>query len=151
MIMPMSNPTSLAEALPADLLRWTGGRALVATGSPFLPATVAGTTYDIAQVNNALVFPGLGLGVIVSRARRLTDGILLAAARAVAAQADTSAPGASLLPPMVDLRVTSFVVAQAVARQATVEGLADLPVDEHLDQRILDAMWMSEYHPVRAV
>lgn len=150
-ILPMSNPTHLAEAFPADLLAWTDGRALVATGSPFPPTTVAGTTYDIAQVNNALIFPGLGLGLIVSRARRLTDGVLLAAAHAVAAQADTSSPGASLLPRMVDLRATSFVVAQAVAQQATVEGLAEIPADEHLEQRIRDAMWLSEYHPVLAV
>jgi len=150
-ILPMSNPTNLAEAFPADLLAWTGGRALVATGSPFSPATVEGITHDIAQVNNALIFPGLGLGVIVSRARRLSDGMLLAAARAVAAQADTSSPGASLLPQMVDLRATSFVVAHAVALQATVEGLAEAPADEHLEQRIHDAMWVCTYHPVRAV
>ncbi len=150
-ILPMSNPTSLAEAFPADLLAWTDGRALVASGSPFAPVCVDGTTYDIAQVNNALIFPGLGLGVIVSRARRLTDGMLMAAAQAVAAQADTRWPGASLLPPMAELRTTSFVVARAVAHQATVEGLADLPADEQLDQRIKDAMWESTYHPVIAV
>lgn len=150
-IMPMSNPTSLAEAFPSDLLTWTEGRALVASGSPFPPASVGGTTYDIAQVNNALIFPGLGLGVIICRARRLTDGMLLAAARAVAEQADTSTRGASLLPRMVDLRSTSLVVARAVARQATAEGIADVPVDEHLEQRIIDAMWMSAYHPVVAV
>ncbi|MEO7586580.1 MAG: NAD-dependent malic enzyme [Arachnia sp.] len=150
-IMPMSNPTSLAEAFPADLLSWTGGRALVATGSPFLPVSLEGTTHDIAQVNNALIFPGLGLGVIVARARRLTDGMLLAAARAVASQVDPSVPGASLLPRMVDLRTTSIVVARAVAQQATLEGLADLPADEQLEQRIRDAMWVSAYHPVIAV
>ncbi len=150
-ILPMSNPTSLAEAFPADLLSWTGGRALVATGSPFPPASVDGTTYDVAQVNNALVFPGLGLGVIVSRARRLTDGMLLAAAQAVASQADTRMRGASLLPRMVDLRTTSIVVARAVALQATEEGLADEPADEHLEQRIRNAMWVGTYHPVLAV
>ncbi len=150
-IMPMSNPTSLAEAVPADLLLWTEGRALVATGSPFSPVSLDGTTHDIAQVNNALVFPGLGLGVIVSRARRLTDGMLLAAAEAVAAQVDTRTRGASLLPRMDDLRSTSVVVAHAVAQQATAEGLADQPADEHLEQRIRDAMWVSTYHPVVAV
>lgn len=95
--------------------------------------------------------PGSASGVIVSRAGRLTDGMLLAAAQAVAAQADTSALGASLLPQMVDLRATSFMVARAVARQATAEGLADLPADEWLEERIRDAMWVSEYHPVVAV
>ena len=151
MIMPMSNPTSLAEAFPADLLAWTDGRALVATGSPFPPVSVGGTTYDIAQVNNALIFPGLGLGVIVSRARRLTDGMLLAAAQAVAGQADAKTRGASLLPQMLDLRSTSMVVARAVAHQATVEGLADAPADEDLEGRIKDTMWLSTYHPVVAV
>ena len=150
-ILPMSNPTNLAEAFPADLLAWTEGRALVATGSPFPPTTVADTTYDVAQVNNALIFPGLGLGVIVSRAKRLTDGMLRAAARAVAIQADTSSPGASLLPRMVELRATSFVVAKAVAQQATVEGLAAVPADENLEERIRDVMWVSRYHPVLAV
>ncbi|RMB60339.1 NAD-dependent malic enzyme [Tessaracoccus antarcticus] len=147
-IMPMSNPTSLAEAFPADLLAWTKGRALVASGSPFRPVSLEGTTYDIAQVNNALIFPGLGLGVIVSRARRLTDGMLLAAAQAVAGQVDTTSRGASLLPQMIELRTTSIVVARAVAQQATVEGLADVPADQHLEQRITDAMWVSAYHPV---
>lgn len=117
-IMPMSNPTVLAEAFPADLLAWTDGRALVASGSPFPPVTYDGTTYEIAQVNNALVFPGLGLGVIVARATRITDGMLLAAAEAVAGTADTSGAGASLLPRVADLRATSAVVAAAVARAA---------------------------------
>ncbi|MGV8845637.1 NAD-dependent malic enzyme [Tessaracoccus sp.] len=150
-IMPMSNPTSLAEAFPANLLAWTQGRALVATGSPFPPAIHAGTTFAIAQVNNALIFPGLGLGVIVVRARRVSDGMLLAAAQAVAAEVDTRSLGASLLPHMVDLRATSLIVARAVAVQATMEGLADLPADDNLGQRIEDTMWVSTYHPVLAV
>lgn len=150
-IMPMSNPTSLAEAFPADLLAWTDGRALVATGSPFPSVSHAGTTFAIAQVNNALIFPGLGLGVTVSRARRVSDGMLLAAAQAVAAEVDTTSRGASLLPHMADLRATSLIVARAVARQATREGLADSPADEDLEQRIEDAMWASKYYPVIAV
>ncbi len=150
-IMPMSNPTNLAEAFPADLLAWTEGRALVATGSPFAPVTVDHVTYEIAQVNNALIFPGLGLGVIVARANRITDGMLLAAAQAVAAQADTSAPGASLLPRVADLRATSSVVALAVARQAQVDGVAAAPDDADLEARVIDAMWSSDYHPVLAV
>jgi malate dehydrogenase (oxaloacetate-decarboxylating) len=148
-IMPMSNPTSLAEAFPADLLAWTGGRALVATGSPFPPTTVGGITYEIAQVNNALVFPGLGLGAIVARATRITDGMLLAAAEAVADQAETSAPGASLLPRVVDLRATSITVAVAVARAAQQEAVArrNIP-DAELEDHVRAAIWPCEYRPV---
>ena len=150
-IMPMSNPTDLAEATPSDLLPWTDGRALVATGSPFAPVAFAGTTYEIAQVNNALIFPGLGLGVIVAQASRITDGMFLAAARAVAATVDPMAPGASLLPQVADLRTTSAVVAHAVARAAQHDGVASIPADERLEERVQEAMWQPEYHPVYAV
>jgi malate dehydrogenase (oxaloacetate-decarboxylating) len=97
-ILPLSNPTSLAEAIPADLLAWTEGRALVATGSPFAPVTHDKTTHVIGQANNALVFPGLGLGTIVSRARLLTDAMFAAAAQAVANLVDASQPGAPCCP-----------------------------------------------------
>ena len=103
-IMPLSNPTSLSEADPADLLAWTEGRALVATGSPFPPAVVRNETFAIAQANNALVFPGLGLGAIVSRASRITPGMLRAAAAAVAGELDPTRPGAPLLPPVDTLQ-----------------------------------------------
>ncbi len=149
-IMPMSNPTSLAEAFPADLLEWTDGRALVATGSPFPPVEHDGITHTIAQVNNALVFPGLGLGVIVSRATRITDGMLLAAARAVAAEADAEQPGAALLPQVADLRATSTTVAAAVARQAAAEGVSQESIAD-LDRQVADAMWQCTYYPVRAI
>ncbi|HJY45077.1 MAG TPA: NAD-dependent malic enzyme, partial [Propionibacteriaceae bacterium] len=102
-IMPLSNPTSKAEAIPEDLIRWTDGRALVATGSPFPPVSHGGRTYTIAQSNNALVFPGLGLGVAVVRARRISDAMIAAAADAVAAFTDPTGPGAALLPPVTDL------------------------------------------------
>src|SRR5918995_2389991 len=102
-IMPLSNPTSKAEAMPADVLAWTGGRALVATGSPFAPVELDGVTYRIAQANNALVFPGLGLGVTVARASRITDRMIAAAADAVARLSDATRPGAPLLPPVSDL------------------------------------------------
>ncbi len=150
-ILPMSNPTVLAEAFPADLLAWTDGRALVASGSPFPPVSYGGTTYEIAQVNNSLVFPGLGLGVIVARATRITDAMLLAAAEAVAGTADTSGPGASLLPRVADLRATSAVVAAAVARAAKADGVATAPIDDTLDAVIERAMWRCDYHPVHAV
>jgi malate dehydrogenase (oxaloacetate-decarboxylating) len=149
-ILPMSNPTELAEAVPSDLLAWTEGRVLVATGSPFAPVTHAGKTYEIAQVNNALIFPGLGLGVIVARASRITDGMFLAAARAVAALVDPTAPGAALLPQVADLRATSAAVAVAVAGAAQRDGVAGSPSDEHLQDTVAAAMWQPEYHPVRA-
>jgi malate dehydrogenase (oxaloacetate-decarboxylating) len=150
-IMPMSNPTNLAEAFPADLLSWTGGRALVATGSPFEPVVHAGVTHEIAQVNNALVFPGLGLGAIVSRATRITDGMLFAAARAVADLAGGQGEGSSLLPRVSDLRETSAVVAAAVARAAAADGVAGTTVDATIDDVVRAAMWRCDYYPVLAV
>ena len=99
-IMPLSNPTSRAEALPADLIAWTGGRALIATGSPFGPVDHDEVRHVIAQANNALIFPGLGLGVAASQASRITDGMIVAAAETLARQVNTYRPGASLLPGM---------------------------------------------------
>jgi malate dehydrogenase (oxaloacetate-decarboxylating) len=150
-IMPMSNPTNLAEATPSDLLAWTDGRALVATGSPFADVTYAGTTHEIAQVNNALIFPGLGLGVIVAQASRITDGMFLAAAQAVAASVDPTQPGASLLPQVADLRATSAIVASAVARAARHDGVAGIDSDDRLEERVAEAMWVPEYYPIRPV
>jgi malate dehydrogenase (oxaloacetate-decarboxylating) len=151
LIMPMSNPTTLAEAVPADLLAWTEGRALVATGSPFAPVTYRGTTYDIAQANNALIFPGLGLGVIVAQATRVTDGMLAAAARAVAGIVDLETPGAALLPQVSGLRATSMAVALAVARQAQVDGVAGVELPTHLATAVARSVWLPHYHPIRAV
>lgn len=150
-IMPMSNPTDLAEAVPSDLLAWTDGRALVATGSPFAPVSFAGTTYEIAQVNNALIFPGLGLGVIAVQASRITDGMFLAAAQAVAAIVDPTTPGASLLPQVADLHTTSAAVAVAVARAAQHDGVAVLEPEDRLEDTVRRTMWQPEYHPVRAI
>ena len=148
-ILPMSNPTTLSEAIPADLLTWTGGRALIATGSPFGPVTYQGVTYQIGQANNALIFPGLGLGALLSRARRITDHMITVAARAVAGLTDTSAPGASLLPPIDDLRATSARVALAVAQAAAQDGVAEQP---GITAGAVDAaMWKPQYAPVRAV
>ena len=148
-ILPMSNPTALSEAVPADLIRWTGGRALVATGSPFGAVDHGGIHYEIGQANNALIFPGLGLGVIAARARRVTDAMLLAAARAVADLVDISRPGAPLLPRVADLRETSVVVAAAVARAAEVEGMASATLDADLAGQVRALMWEPRYRPVR--
>jgi malate dehydrogenase (oxaloacetate-decarboxylating) len=149
-IMPLSNPTSKCEATPADLIRWTDGRALVATGSPFPPVSHAGRTYRIAQANNALVFPGLGLGVAVSRSRRISDGMLTAAADAAAELADTSAPGAALLPSVEDLRTVSAAVAVAVAQAAEKEGHAQTPLTDPV-QQIHQAMWRPAYPQIEVV
>jgi malate dehydrogenase (oxaloacetate-decarboxylating) len=143
-VMPLSNPTSKAEALPADVLAWTGGRALVATGSPFAPVELDGVTYSIAQANNALVFPGLGLGVTVSRASRISERMIAAAADAVARLSDATRPGAALLPPVRDLRPVSAAVAIAVAQAATEEGLARVTLDDPI-QQVHQVMWRPEY------
>jgi malate dehydrogenase (oxaloacetate-decarboxylating) len=149
-IMPLSNPTARAEAHPADLIRWTGGRALVATGSPFAPVVHEGRTYHIAQANNALIFPGLGLGVTVARARRVTDGMLSAAAAAVAGMSDATAPGAPLLPPVTNLRAISAAVATAVATAAQAEEVAQARLTDPASQ-VLAAMWAPEYPKLEPV
>jgi malate dehydrogenase (oxaloacetate-decarboxylating) len=143
-VMPLSNPTSRAEAVPEDLIRWTGGRALVATGSPFPSVPYEDRSYRIAQANNALVFPGLGLGVTVSRSHRISDGLITAAADAVAGLSEATAPGAPLLPPVEDLRTVSAAVAIAVAVAARDEGLAQVAVDDPV-QQVHQAMWRPEY------
>ncbi|HEY6688797.1 MAG TPA: NAD-dependent malic enzyme [Propionibacteriaceae bacterium] len=149
-IMPLSNPTSKAEAVPADLIRWTDGRALVATGSPFDPVEHGGVTYRIAQANNALVFPGLGLGVTVARAARITETMITAAAQTVAALSDATTRGASLLPPMSELRTVSATVAIAVAQAADKEGLAQSRLDNPV-QQVQKAMWRPQYPSFKAI
>jgi malate dehydrogenase (oxaloacetate-decarboxylating) len=148
-IMPMSNPTELAEARPADVIEWTGGRALVATGSPFPPVDYAGTRYAIGQANNALVFPGLGLGAIAARASKITDGMLSAAAHAVASLVDAGAPGVPLLPEVADLRKTSLAVAVAVAEAASDDGVAGRHLFGDLQAQVRALMWQPVYRPVR--
>jgi malate dehydrogenase (oxaloacetate-decarboxylating) len=149
-ILPLSNPTSKCEAMPADLIAWTDGRALVATGSPFAPVVHAERRYEIAQANNALVFPGLGLGVAVSRANRITNRMIAAAADAVAALSDATRPGAALLPPMTDLRRVSASVAVAVALAAADEDLAQVPITDPI-QQVHQAMWRPDYPRIEIV
>lgn len=148
-ILPMSNPTPLAEAKPVDLIHWTEGRALVATGSPFPPVTYNKTVYVIGQSNNALIFPGLGLGTNVSRASIITDGMFVAAAKAVASMIDVSKPGAPLLPQIEDLRAISEIVAIEVAKAAVADGVARI---KHADikQAVRNAMWEPAYRPIKA-
>ncbi|KOT55997.1 MULTISPECIES: NAD-dependent malic enzyme [Streptomyces] len=143
-IFPLSNPTEKIEAMPADLLRWTGGRALTTAGIPVDPVEVEGVRHVIGQANNALVYPGLGLGVVVSRAERLTPGMLLAAAEAVAGQVEGGGPGAPLLPQVENLRASSAAVAVAVVRAAVEEGVARVAPDDVV-QAVQDAMWQPVY------
>ncbi|MFB7113047.1 NAD-dependent malic enzyme [Streptomyces sp. NPDC056190] len=150
-ILPMSNPTALAEATPADLLAWTDGRALVATGSPFSPVPHDGITHQVGQANNALVFPGLGLGAIVARATRITDSMLTAAAHAVAGRVDPTTPGAPLLPPIQQLRETSAAVATAVARIAAHDEVARAAISDKIEAQVRAAMWQPDYHRVQAI
>jgi malate dehydrogenase (oxaloacetate-decarboxylating) len=148
-IFALSNPGTRAEANPADLIAWTDGRALVATGSPFAPVTYKGVTYVVAQVNNAMLYPGLGLGAIVSRAGRISDGMFAAAASAVSSLVAVRQPGASLLPHIDDLRSVSATVAVAVADAAVAEGLAGVKFRDVV-QQVQDAMWQPEYRRILA-
>jgi malate dehydrogenase (oxaloacetate-decarboxylating) len=149
-VLPLSNPTDKAEALPHDLIHWTDGKVLTATGSPFDPVLYKGVSYKIAQSNNALVFPGLGLGVAVTKAARISDGMIAAAADAVAAMSNASRPGASLLPEMTALRTASAAVAVAVAKAAADEGLARVELTNPI-QQVYDAMWQPEYPRIEIV
>lgn len=143
-VFPISNPTSKIEAMPADVIAWSKGRALVAVGIPVEPVQYQGVTYQIGQANNALLYPGLGLGTIVSGASRVTAGMLLAAAEAVAGQVDVSAPGASLVPPVQNLRASSATTAVAVAQAAADDGVATRQPG-NLVQAVQDAMWQPVY------
>lgn len=143
-LLPLSNPTSRIEVMPSDAVPWSGGRALIAVGIPVPPVEYNGVTYTIGQANNALLYPGLGLGTIVSGARHVTDTMLLAAAEAVAGQVDVSEPGAGLLPPVDDLRTSSATVAVAVAKAAIADGVATKSHD-NLIQAVQQAMWQPVY------
>jgi malate dehydrogenase (oxaloacetate-decarboxylating) len=143
-IFPISNPTSKIEAQPANIISWSKGRALVATGLPIPPFDYDGVRYWFGQANNALVYPGLGLGTIVAGASQVTSGMLLAAAEAVAGQVDVSETGASLLPAVENLRASSATTAIAVARAAVADGVATKQVDDWV-RAVQDAMWQPVY------
>jgi malate dehydrogenase (oxaloacetate-decarboxylating) len=152
-IFPLSNPTSRSEATPADLLAWTEGRAIIGTGSPFPPVLKDGIYRRIDQTNNAYVFPGIGLGAIAVRASRVSDGMLMAAARALAEISPArSDPNANLLPDVTDLRLVSYHVALAVAAQAITEGVAPpLPQIGQIEARVKTKMWEPVYRPFRRI
>jgi malic enzyme len=144
-VFPLSNPTSKSEASPADVMAWTAGRALMATGSPFEPVDVDGRKVRIGQGNNAFVFPGVGLGVLVSEAREVTDGMFAAAADALAAQLpEEDLRAGSLFPRVAGLRAITARVAEAVVRQAVSEGVARNP-PENPAETIAATMWDPAY------
>jgi malate dehydrogenase (oxaloacetate-decarboxylating) len=149
-IFALSNPATRAEADPSDLIAWTDGRALIATGSSSAPVTHRGVTHVIGQVNNAMLYPGLALGAIVSRARSISDGMFAAAANAVSSLVTVRQQGASLLPHIDDLRRVSVTVAVAVAERAGAEGLACVKLSD-IVQNVQDAMWQPEYRRVEAL
>jgi len=149
-ILPLSNPTALSEAVPEDIVAWTDGRALIATGSPFEPVLHEGVRYTIGQANNAIIFPGLGLGAIVTRARVISDTMFVAAAGALADMVDPSTLGAAILPPISSLREVSRRVAIAVGEQAAREGLVRAEIDD-LARAVATATWPARYRTIRAV
>ncbi len=145
-ILPLSNPTEKCEATPKDLLRWTDGRALVATGSPFAPVTWGGRSIPISQCNNVYIFPAVGLGVCASGARRVTDGMMLAAAHALAKHSPALAdPAARLLPSLADLRRVTHEIAVAVGMEAQRAGLAPRTSEEELRHSLNIRQWTPAY------
>ena len=149
-LFPLSNPTSKCEATPADLIAWTDGRALIGTGSPFAPVPWQGRSIPIAQTNNSYVFPGVGLGILATGARRVTDAMFTAAASALASMSPARTdPHAPLLPPVSELRRVAVVVAAAVGKQAQQDGVADVLDDATMADRIAAQVWEPVYRPYR--
>ncbi|AKI55558.1 NAD-dependent malic enzyme [Listeria monocytogenes] len=146
-ILPLSNPTKLAEATASDLIQWTDGKALIVTGSPSKPVEYQNTTYEIGQANNALLYPGLGLGALVTRAKYITDDMLAAASMAVAEQISPNKAGAALLPHVRTLRETSRAVAIAVANQAIKENIHQVELTNVIEAIELE-MWQPIYKGV---
>jgi malate dehydrogenase (oxaloacetate-decarboxylating) len=149
-ILPISNPTDNAEAVPADLLRWTNGAAVVGTGSPFGPVTMNGVIHEIGQGNNVLIFPGVGLGALAVKARRMTDGAFTAAGEALHRITPiTGQPGEPIYPPLSRLREVSFQVALAVGKALVSEGAAPKRSDDDLERSIRAMIWEPIYRPYR--
>ncbi|MHA3082842.1 NAD-dependent malic enzyme [Acinetobacter sp. ANC 5383] len=151
-VLPLSNPTSRVEAVPADILNWTDGKALIATGSPFAPVNYQGKLYNICQCNNSYIFPGIGLGVIAAGATRVTDSMLMASSNALA---DCSPmlqdPNADLLPEIDEIQKVSHVIAFKVAKAAMDAGVAPVISDELLIENIEKNFWKPEYRQYKRV
>jgi len=153
-VFPLSNPTKLHEAVPGDLVHWTDGKVLTATGSPFPPVEYKGRTIEIGECNNSTTFPGIGLGAVLSRARLITPKMLVAAVKSLAAQAPAlKDPGAALLPDVTHVRDISVQIAAAVIKAAVIDGLAqkkDIPTqDQDLVAWIREQMWDARYRPLK--
>jgi malic enzyme len=147
-ILPLSNPTSVCEATPIDIFRWSRGRAIVATGSPFDAVEVDGRRREIGQANNVFVFPGLGLGAIAAEARTITPRMFLLAARTLAeAVTDERLASGALYPPVADLRSVSRAIAIRVAKEAIDAGLAGIDPATNIEVLIDEAMWWPDYVP----
>jgi malate dehydrogenase (oxaloacetate-decarboxylating) len=145
-IFPLSNPTSKSEATADDLIRWTDGRALVASGSPFAPVSYGGRTIPIAQCNNVYIFPAMGLGLVASGARRVTEPMMLAAARALGGNSPAlKDASASLLPPLTQLRRVASEMAIAIGIEAQKDGVAPKLSQDELRQRVTAAQWTPAY------
>jgi malate dehydrogenase (oxaloacetate-decarboxylating) len=148
-ILPLSNPTSRCEAIPADVIRWTEGRAIVGTGSPFGPVEFEGQAVKVAQTNNSYIFPGMALGIVASRAKRVSEGMMMASAVALAELSPTCTdPKGALLPPLETLRAVSVSVALALGRQAELEGLAEVK-GEAFVKAVRANVWHPVYLPYR--
>jgi malate dehydrogenase (oxaloacetate-decarboxylating) len=151
-ILPLSNPTSKSEAIPADLFSWTNGRALVGTGSPFPPVEANGKMVRISQINNSFIFPGLALGILVSKARRVTDNMIMAAAKTLASLSPArNDKNEALLPPIGDSRKVGLIVGEAVAQQAVADGVADSSGAESMKERIDAYVWEPVYRPYERI
>jgi malate dehydrogenase (oxaloacetate-decarboxylating) len=149
-IFPLSNPTSKSEATAEDLIRWTDGRAVVASGSPFAPVNYNGRKITIAQCNNVHIFPAMGLAIVASGAGRVTDGMMQAAARALAANSPAlKDPSASLLSPLKDSRRVARDIAVAVGIQAQKDGVAPKLAEEELRRRVFETQWTPAYAPLK--
>jgi malic enzyme len=150
MIFPLSNPTSKSECTAEDAIRWSDGRAIVATGSPFPVVTFNGVRHRIGQGNNAFIFPGVGLGVIVARATHVSNGMFLDAAKALAAHvSEADLAESAVYPALTSIRACSHAVAVAVIRRAVREGHAEAGALENVEESVFNAMWFPEYLPVR--
>ena len=151
-VLPLSNPTSRVEAVPADIVQWTEGRALIATGSPFAPVNYQGKIYQISQCNNSYIFPGIGLGVVASGATRVTDSMLMASSNALAdCSPKLSNPDADLLPDINDIQHVSKIIAFKVAKAAMEAGVAPMVSDELLHEVIEANFWKPEYRQYRRI
>ncbi len=149
-ILPLSNPTSRVEGTPQELLTWSKGKAIIATGSPFANVLLDGQSYTISQCNNSYIFPGIGLGVIAVNATRISDNMLMAASQALAEIATQSTkPLGALLPPLKDIKSISWSIAKAVAKQAIADGLAMPIAEQVLEQQLKDNFWRPVYRDYR--